>query len=79
MYSLIWSSGDVSEKVRFLYGLKPKVNKKKVFDFTDRKQYSLIAQPRIGYAKLNNYLHKIGVSETSEYSCGEVETIEHNL
>ena len=70
---------DVSEKGRFLYGLKPKVNKKPVFDFPDRKQYSLIAQLRIGYAKLNDYLHKIGVSETSECTCGEVETIEHYL
>ena len=31
------------------------------------------------YAKLNDYLHKIGVSETSKCSCGEVETIEHYL
>ena len=69
---------DVSEKGRF-YGLKPKVNKKPVFDFPDRKQYSLIAQLRIGYAKRNDYLHKIGVSETSKCTCGEVETIEHYL
>ena len=70
---------DVSEKGRFLYGLKPKVNKKTIFDFPDRKQYSLIAQLRIGYAKLNDYLNKIGVSETSKCSCGEVETTEHYL
>ena len=67
------------EKGRFLYGLKPKVNKKTVFDFPDRKLYSLIAQLRIGYAKLNEYLHRIGVSETSKCSCREVETIEHYL
>ena len=40
---------------------------------------SLIAQLSIGYAKLNDYLHKKGVSETSKYSCGEVETIDHYL
>ena len=70
---------DVSEKGRFLYGLKPKVSKKTVFDFPDKKSYNLIAQLRIGYARLNDYLFKIGVSQTRNCSCGEMETIEHYL
>ena len=70
---------DVSENGRFLYGLKPKVSKKSVFDFPNKKLYSQIAQLRIGYAKLNDYLHKIGVSETNKCSCGDIETIEHYL
>ena len=45
---------DVSEKRRCLYGLKPKVTQKTVFDFPNKKLYSQIAQLRIGYAKLNN-------------------------
>ena len=28
---------DISEKGRFLYGLKPRVTKKTVFDFSDKK------------------------------------------
>ena len=70
---------DVSENGRFLYGLKPKVSKKSVFDFPNKKLYSQIAQLRIGYAKLNDYLHKIVVSETKKCSCGDIETIEHYL
>ena len=54
---------DVSEKGRFLYGLKPKVSKKTVFDFPDKKSYNLITQLIIGYARLNDYLFKIGVSQ----------------
>ena len=51
---------DISEKGRFLYGLKPRVTKKTVFDFPDKKSYNLIAQLRIGYARLNDYLFKQG-------------------
>ena len=38
-----------------------------------------MAQLRIGYDKLNDYLQKIGVSETRTCKCGESETIEHSL
>lgn len=60
---------DVSEKWRFLYGLKPKL-KKKGFDLPDRKQFSLKAQLRIGYAKLNDHVPEIGISETSMLAVG---------
>ena len=70
---------EVSEKGRFLYDLKPKVSKKTVFDFPDKKTYNQIAQLRTGYAKLNDYLYKIGVSETKNCRCGEIETVEHYL
>ena len=70
---------DVSEKGRFLYGLKPKVTQKTVFDFPNKKLYRQIAQLRIGYVKLNDYMYKVGVSDTRICSCGEIETIEHYL
>ena len=70
---------DVLEKGRFLYGLKPKVSKKTVFDFPDKKSYNLIAQLRKGYARLNDFLFKIWVSQTRNCSCGEIESIEHYL
>ena len=57
---------DVSEKGRFLYGLKPKVTKKTMYDYPNKNLYSQIEQVRIGYAKLNDYLYKIGVSETKK-------------
>ena len=50
-----------------------------MFDFPDKKSYNLIAQLRIGYARLNDYLFKIGVSQTRNCNCGEIETIEHYL
>ena len=70
---------DLSKKERFLYGLKPKVTQKTVFDFPNKTLYSQIAQLRIGYAKLNDYMYKVGVSDTRNCSCGEVETIEYYL
>ena len=50
---------DISDKV-----LKSQVTTKTLFDFQNRKLYSQIAQLRIGYAKLNDYMQKIGISET---------------
>ena len=77
---LLWQrQWDASEKGRFLYGLKPKVTMKTMFDYPNKKLYNQIAQLRIGYAKLNDYLYKIGVSDTKNCSCGEIETIEHYL
>ena len=70
---------DVSEKGRFLYGLKPQVTQKTVFDFPNKKLYSQTAQLRIGHAKLNDYMYNVGVSDTRNCSCREVETIEHYL
>ena len=70
---------DVSDKGRFLHELKPKVTKKTILDFRDKKTYNQIAQLRTGYAKLNDYLFKIGVSDTKNCSCGEIETVEHYL
>ena len=34
------------------------------FDFSNRTLYSEIAQLRIGYAKLNDYLQNIGASDS---------------
>ena len=45
----------ILDKGRFLNQLKPKVTTKTLFDFSNSKLYSQIAQFRIGYAKLNDY------------------------
>ena len=33
----------------------------------------------MGYAKLNDYLHKLNIKDSSTYECGEPETVEHYL
>ena len=55
------------------------MNLKTLIDFPNRKLYSQIDQMRIGYAKLNDYLDKIGVSDSSKCECGGKEIIEHYL
>ena len=70
---------DISERGRFLYDLKPNVNFTSNFDFPTRQIYSQIAQLRTGFSKLNDYLYKIGVSESRQCKCGRSETIEHYL
>ena len=76
----IWQrQWDISERGRFLYDLKPNVNFTSNFDFPTRQIYSQIAQLRTGFSKLNDYLYKIGVSESWQCKCGRSETIEHYL
>ena len=70
---------DISDKGRFLYQLKLKVTTQTLFDFPNRKLYSQIAQIRIGYAKLNDYMQKMGILETRTCKCRENETIEYYL
>ena len=70
---------DISERGRFLYDLKPNVYLTSNFDFPTRQIYRQIAQLKTGFSKLNDYLHKIGVSESKKCKCGGSETIEHYL
>ena len=49
------------------------------FDFPTRQIYSQIAQLRTGFSKLNDYLYKIGVSDSRQCKCGGIETVEHYL
>ena len=78
MYCMYVNSLAKTYKGRFLHQLKPKVTTKTHFDFPNTKLYSLIAQLRIRYAKLNDYMQKRG-SLTRTCKCEESETIEHYL
>ena len=38
-----------------------------------------VAQLRTGYARLNEYLHKVNVKESNKCQCGAVESVSHYL
>ena len=38
-----------------------------------------VAQLRTGYARLNEYLHKVNVKESNKFQCGAVESVSHYL
>ena len=70
---------DKAETGRDLFDFRPKVDFKlnHVFDSPSGKR--AVAQLRTGYARLNEYLHKINVVDSSECQCGEVESVSHYL
>ena len=53
---------------------------KKLYDSLKRSEASILAQLRTGMARLNEYLHRIGASETDQCSCGQAtESVKHFL
>ena len=53
---------------------------KSLYDAPDKKEASTLAQLRTATARLNGYLHRIGVSDTEQCECGTgKETIKHFL
>ena len=58
----------------------PGQHTKSLYDALDKKEASILAQLRTGMARLNDYLHRIGVSDTEQCECGTgKETIKHFL
>ena len=53
---------------------------KALYDALDKKEASTLAQLQTGVARLNTYLHQIGVSDTDQCECGRgKETVKHFL
>ena len=51
-----------------------------VYDKLNKKEAATLAQLRMGMARINGYLHRIGVSETDRCDCGAAkETVKHFL
>jgi hypothetical protein len=51
-----------------------------LYNTLKRKEASILAQLRIGMARLNGYLHRIGAAESDQWACGQAEeTIKHFL
>jgi hypothetical protein len=51
-----------------------------LYDTFKRKEASILAQLRTGMARLNGYLHRIGVAESDLCACGQArETVKHFL
>ena len=48
-------------------------------DFPDRPSSIIINNLRSGFAKLNDYCYKLGISDTPYCQCGAKETVEHYL
>ena len=67
-----------SDTGRHLYEYKPKVSLKSptymFMPFIEEKK--VISQLRLGYT-LNDYRHKIGLEESPNCTCGEIETVVH--
>ena len=61
-------------------GALPGQHTKALYDALDRKEASTLAQLRTGMARLNSYLHRIGVSDKDQCECGRgKETVKHFL
>ena len=71
-------SWDASDTGRHLYEYKPKVSLKSptymFMPFIEEKK--VISQLRLGYT-LNDSRHKIGLEESPNCTCGEIETVVH--
>ena len=70
---------DKAETGRDLFDFRPKVDFKLNHVFDSPSGERAVAQLRTGYARLNEYLHKINVVDSSECQCGEVESVSHYL
>jgi hypothetical protein len=47
--------------------------------FPNKKISTVIYNLRSGYAKLNDYCHKLNITESANCQCGERETVEHYI
>jgi hypothetical protein len=58
----------------------PRPHIRRIYDSLKRKQANILVQLRTGMARLNGYLHRIGVVETDKCLCGQAtETVKHFL
>jgi exonuclease III/ribonuclease HI len=77
-------SGHLPEKVgshsKRVDAALPGKHTKRLYDRLSWKEASVLAQLRTGMARLNAYLHRIGVAPSDQCACGQArETVEHFL
>ncbi|MEW8548387.1 MAG: reverse transcriptase domain-containing protein [Candidatus Thiodiazotropha sp.] len=68
-----------AETGRHLYYYRPKVGFKIKHSFQSAVGERIIAQLRTGYARLNEYLYKTGITDSNECMCGAIESVSHYL
>jgi hypothetical protein len=66
-----------SNRGRFYHNFHHQVKTKNLHDFPNKKNSTVIYNLRSGYAKLNDYCHKLNITESANCQCGERETVEH--
>ena len=64
---------------RFYHNFHHQVKTKNLHDFPNKKISTVIYNLRSGYAKLNDYCHKLNITESANCQCGERETVEHYI
>jgi len=76
-----WRESCVAQrKGLFLHGIKSKIVPWNVIDTGSRKMDCVLFRMRLGHVPLNEYLHKIGKSESDQCTfCNDLENIEHYL
>ncbi|KAM9874690.1 hypothetical protein VDGL01_11247 [Verticillium dahliae] len=71
---------DVGKHAKKVDSALPGKHTRQLYDDLTWKEASVLAQLRTGMARLNGYLHQIGVATTDQCPCGQaVETTEHFL
>ena len=68
-----------AETGRDLFDFRPRVDFKIKHVFDSASGERVVAQLRTGYAKLNEYLHKVSVVDCNKCQCGEIESVSHYL
>jgi hypothetical protein len=68
-----------SNRGRFYHNFHHQVKTKNLHDFPNKKISTVIYNLRSGYAKLNDYCHKLNITESANCQCGERETVEHYI
>jgi hypothetical protein len=64
-----------SNRGRFYHNFHHQVKTKTIHDFPNKKNSTVIYNLRSGYAKLNDYCHKLNITESANCQCGEKETV----
>jgi hypothetical protein len=73
----LWTTGRFT---RQLDSALPGPHTRVLYDSLDREKASILAQLRMGHARLNGYLHRIGKADTDVYEFGvECETVSQFL
>ena len=68
-----------SERGRGWFQFRPKVGYQLKHSFDSQSTESWLSQLRTGNADLNSYQYKLGLKDSGECECGDIETIEHFL
>jgi hypothetical protein len=68
-----------SNRGRFYYNFHHQVKTKNLHDFPNKQISTVICNLRSGYAKINDYCHKLNITESANCQCGERETVEHYI